>query len=1107
MRRQYFLSLILGIGLLIVPSSDGGAASLFFKLGKGLFSAAEITSTALEAACLGVSVAELHFGCGSIYEPTCTELQKQGKKMKALVQESDSMFGHKHVVERMVQLNKDNLDKVDNINDLIMELAKDGLRNLKVEGVGFVTDREVRDLREQTLEPAGLGTLDTFGSVQQLKFNLTKYAEKYQNRSDTEEERLAKELKFSAVLFAVQTAFSLGPKIIPFIVRTYNMKNADLLVLDAEFSQPDGGLSKFKQAVDTRSGSSYLLQYINIDGQDVVKNAIKFNPWDNSQLDLIHNYGLSATDRAQAVDYLKKHPYTGPSTLQTVFDNQEFKDKLKHASDMQSVFEEIRKRSSTDSPMTKKDFENADLNQVVDSQNNIRAANMIEGNGPIDSKLVGKTKHKVSTLQKMRFWWKSISTGDPNYGKKAKLLLFEYPKLADTLSKTNAFDTVMNQIASKEDDTDSARKFLDRLQSEVDTNECNSFKEMASEKGIDLSKNDIKKIISEENHLKQFLSENPDVNKGVLRNIIKDVKNGMPKQINSESIYYERYKESWKNNKEILDGQHKNLKNNINYNDAKDYFMKAINRLQTREKVRDFLTAVGDNVNKVTSKEMKKILKENGIKSVSSDQMSSFIDAFNSDSKGLFSKGDQGGTEGYYLKMISTQLGLNVDQSNRVVDGLKEAKSMTPEKLKKIAKKKRFNLRLDPQTFEKSGNKYIPLDTKFAGARQKFKHWKASTWSSSSMDDLRAGFANVKDSWKNRKLQSSFEAFTSFVGVASTGISYYTCAYQQLGSLHAKEKKFSKEIDEGKKKIEEFEDNLVTVKSDIVGMKKQMIESHCWISNKYVSFINEMTGNSDKPVKPCSSLTIHDKDLVGRNLTYTAIAACYGEYKEDNPYKGTECKDIEDKFSVDADTDGKLAIDYKDYQEFLKDRLMFMSTFLQKQKDIILSNLSALVLRYNVETLSDDKESSSIERITGLLNKFQFNEGTDFTTFKILEIISQSQVNLDNYDGYPLSCIRNGAIKNNDDLDAWKNSKMNFDPEKLRDFTDAVTDEETLKYMRKKAAKGRYHFSTRTLSEEQADASILSEIANRVLTKAAIYTDEDGKDYDLNDFRNQQSNC
>ena len=84
---------------------------------------------------------------------------------------------------------------------------------------------------------------------------------------------------------------------------------------------------------------------------------------------------------------------------------------------------------------------------------------------------------------------------------------------------------------------------------------------------------------------------------------------------------------------------------------------------------------------------------------------------------------------------------------------------------------------------------------------------------------------------------------------------------------------------------------------------------------------------------------------------------------------------------------------------------------------------------------------------------------------------------------------------------------MNFDPEKLQDFTDAVTDEETLKYMRKKAAKGRYHFSTRTLSEEQAEASILSEIANRVLTKAAIYTDEDGKDYDLNDFRNQQSKC
>lgn len=33
-----------------------------------------------------------------------------------------------------------------------------------------------------------------------------------------------------------------------------------------EFSQPDGGLSKFKQAVDRRTGKNYLLQYVNIGG-------------------------------------------------------------------------------------------------------------------------------------------------------------------------------------------------------------------------------------------------------------------------------------------------------------------------------------------------------------------------------------------------------------------------------------------------------------------------------------------------------------------------------------------------------------------------------------------------------------------------------------------------------------------------------------------------------------------------------------------------------------------------------------------------------------------------------------------------------------------------
>ena len=120
-------------------------------------------------------------------------------------------------------------------------------------------------------------------------------------------------------------------------------------------------------SISTLMVSNGYLQFLPCStnlGKDVIKNAIKFNPWDNSQLDLLHNYGLSATERAQAVDYLKKHPYTGPSTLQTVFEDPEFKDKLKHAADMQSVFEEIRKRRPEDPHITKTDIENADLNQL-----------------------------------------------------------------------------------------------------------------------------------------------------------------------------------------------------------------------------------------------------------------------------------------------------------------------------------------------------------------------------------------------------------------------------------------------------------------------------------------------------------------------------------------------------------------------------------------------------------------------------------------------------------------------------------------------------------------------------------------------------------------------
>ena len=137
----------------------------------------------------------------------------------------------------------------------------------------------------------------------------------------------------------------------------------------------------------------------------MIKNAIKFNPWDNSQLALLHNYGLSTTERAQAVDHLKRQPYTGPSTLQTVSEDPEFKDKLKHAADIQSVFEEIRKR------ITKTYIENAYLNQL-------------------DGPNVGNINDDLTRFEKMKNGWKSISTGDPNYDN--YVLMFEYPELADT---------------------------------------------------------------------------------------------------------------------------------------------------------------------------------------------------------------------------------------------------------------------------------------------------------------------------------------------------------------------------------------------------------------------------------------------------------------------------------------------------------------------------------------------------------------------------------------------------------------------------------------------------------------------------------------------------
>eukprot|EP00092_Neocalanus_flemingeri_P035046 GFUD01038134.1.p1 GENE.GFUD01038134.1~~GFUD01038134.1.p1 ORF type:complete len:1100 (+),score=250.55 GFUD01038134.1:169-3468(+) len=1093
------LQLVIGIGLFFVHTSTGGFLSGFGSLAKGVFNAAELTSNALEATCLGVSIAELHFDCGSIFGSTCSALQEQGKKTQKLLKKSNSMAGHKHVVDKMNMQNSNNMLEIERINSMVMELAKDGLRNIKMEGVEVITNREVRDLRQQMLRPAGSDTLDTFQSVTYLKINLTKFAERFKTRSKTEEERMANDLKFNAVVFGVQLAFGLGPKLVPWLTRTYNLKNAHLLVLDTEFSKADGGLTKFKQAVDARTGKSYILQYININGQDVVQNSIKINPYDNSKLDLLHNYGLSATDRAEAVDYLKKNPYTGPSTLQTVFDNPEFMDRIKDSNNMQAVFEEIKTRKHNDASITQKEIDNADLNQLVDRQNNDHALARIKGNDPIEPNMVDGTKHKHTTLERLRFWWKSKKTGDPNFGAKATLLMLEYPQLAEYLRKSKAMDTVMNQIASKEDDIDATRIFLDRLDNKMKTNEFVSVGQKAKKNGIHINNEDIKLICLEERHLKQILKNNPDVNENKLRNIIQEVKNEKPSKINTDRLYYATYKESWTKNREILDGDHRNLKDNINSNDAKGFLMKALNMLPNPEKIKNYLTVLRNNINKVTNQEIKKILKENDIKGVTPEKIAAFRNAYNSASKGLFSKADQGGTDAYFNKMISQHLGINSDQTNSFIDGMKNEKSLTKEKMKKIAKKRGFNLgSLDLKTYVRSSNSYTPLDTKFATIGQKITSWGTNKWSGSSSDDLKAGWENAKKSWKASKLASSFNVFTSVVGAASTGLSYYTCAYQQLGSLYSREDEFKKEIEEGKKDIKEFEVQVTTLETAIKARKKTAIKFHCKLSEKFVSFLLEVTGNMDKQVKPCSEVTVSNPEMIGRKLTYTAIAECYGEFKEDNPYKGTECKNIEEI--------PEISLDYTDHQEFLSNRLMAMSTFLQKQKDIIASALNHLVLRYNIESLT--KEDSSVNKITRLLKNYGFREEMDFTKFSILKIISQTVINKHVYQGYPLGCIRKDIIVDDTSLNKWMEENLNFDTEKLVEFTEAVEDGETVEYLRKKARKGKYHFSTtKTMSDTAVDARIMKEIANRVLASAAVYIDEDKKSYILKPYRSQQSAC
>ena len=81
---------------------------------------------------------------------------------------------------------------------------------------------------------------------------------------------------------------------------------------------------------------------------------------------------------------------------------------------------------------------------------------------------------------------------------------------------------------------------------------------------------------------------------------------------------------------------------------------------------------------------------------------------------------------------------------------------------------------------------------------------------------------------------------------------------------------------------------------------------------------------------------------------------------------------------------------------------------------------------------------------------------------------------------------------------------MALDEDKLTEFRDAVVDHETLDYMKKKAKRGRYHFSGAGLSAEELEEKILTEIATRVLISESEYEDEDGERYPLQALRTQE---
>ena len=819
---------------------------------------------------------------------------------------------------------------------------------------------------------------------------------------------------------------------------------------------------------------------------------------------MVHNYGLSATDRAQAVDYLQKHPFRGPSTVRQILEDPQFLEKVKNSGNQQEILNAVRTHRASTS-VTQSEVDNADINQLIDNNNREHEARTIETDAPMDTSV---PKDKKSFMDKVKVWWH----GGIGWGESAKrrrkavrTLWKESPKLAKALDKNGLIGRILDMLAAKVDDPKGTREFLDRLAQKVETSEdwvtewqdhADKIGDPVDKKAIaKLTREEIKTIFVDEDHIQRVLEEHPDVNEKTLRDLIV-VSKRRPQIANPDELFKNAYKQTWEACKSTFKSEHRHLLDNLTFNNAKGFLLKALDNLKTKDKIDNFLASLEDSHKKTTNGEIKQIMKDMGIKDGSPSKISQFRSAFNADDTGLFSKTDQQTLDSSYMDMIKTNLGLEDNNAARFLEGLKDAKSLTPDKITKLGKKVEFKLNLNPMAYDFTGESWVPIDRIASWRERTVDSWR-STWEGSSAADMKAGLHAARN---QNKLISSFTTFSTLVGGAGMALSYYTCAAQQLGQLHQKEQDYTEHIEEGKKQLEELGRTLTTLEADIKISKQVEIEAHCALSNKFVAFILEMTGNMDQPVRPCSSLTANATDLVGRRLTYTAIANCYGEkFKDGNPYKGKECPGDSTKIP-------NLDTDYQPFQKFLRDKLGNTRTFLQKNKDIIAEELDRLVLRYNVEVLVN--QDSSLDEIGSALKSFGFTEGdgegADFTNFSILKLIAQFRVDEALYHGYPLKCIREEKIGNQSALQRWEDTFMALDEDKLTEFRDAVVDHETLDYMKKKAKRGRYHFSGAGLSAEELEEKILTEIATRVLISESEYEDEDGERYPLQALRTQE---